>query len=339
MGSPQRLGEGARRSQGSCVEEVRGVGWGGSCQKPRWAAPRRARGDTAAVLTPIWKQGPEPCQRPGSCEDPAPGSGLPREGAAEGLGGRGSTQHPGALPLSRAARRGPHGSRGRDRAAAGGAAGAARAPRQTHPEDGGHRLLLRGECRDGGLGAHGTDSGTQPLTRLPQGPVVGGWYKVLDRLVPGATKAVAVKKMVLDQVSASPAGTRAAGLRRDGASACPGLPPCCRSPSSVQRTPGRGSSAQLQSLGSLLYPFPCGCPELPCPHPEPGTGGWAVLSPASLLCPALGRGPGGPGPASPWGWHQHWQGPRLALEPPLAWLWVPPEAWCLIPSFMAQCRG
>ncbi|NXY00503.1 MPV17 protein, partial [Centropus bengalensis] len=31
------------------------------------------------------------------------------------------------------------------------------------------------------------------------GPVVGGWYRVLDRLIPGTTKAVAVKKMVLDQ--------------------------------------------------------------------------------------------------------------------------------------------
>ncbi|KAM9383515.1 mitochondrial inner membrane protein Mpv17 isoform 2-T2 [Phaethornis superciliosus] len=31
------------------------------------------------------------------------------------------------------------------------------------------------------------------------GPVVGGWYRVLDWLVPGATKVVAVKKMVLDQ--------------------------------------------------------------------------------------------------------------------------------------------
>ncbi|KAM6326865.1 mitochondrial inner membrane protein Mpv17 isoform 1-T1 [Alca torda] len=31
------------------------------------------------------------------------------------------------------------------------------------------------------------------------GPVVGGWYKILDQLVPGATKVVAVKKMVLDQ--------------------------------------------------------------------------------------------------------------------------------------------
>ncbi|XP_053918734.1 protein Mpv17 isoform X6 [Cuculus canorus] len=31
------------------------------------------------------------------------------------------------------------------------------------------------------------------------GPVVGGWYRVLDRLVPGNTKVVAVKKMMLDQ--------------------------------------------------------------------------------------------------------------------------------------------
>ncbi|XP_064506909.1 protein Mpv17 isoform X3 [Pseudopipra pipra] len=31
------------------------------------------------------------------------------------------------------------------------------------------------------------------------GPVVGSWYRILDRLVPGNTKVVAVKKMVLDQ--------------------------------------------------------------------------------------------------------------------------------------------
>nr|XP_034370446.1 protein Mpv17 isoform X3 [Arvicanthis niloticus] len=31
------------------------------------------------------------------------------------------------------------------------------------------------------------------------GPVVGGWYKVLDHLIPGTTKVDAVKKMLLDQ--------------------------------------------------------------------------------------------------------------------------------------------
>nr|XP_032810570.1 protein Mpv17 isoform X3 [Petromyzon marinus] len=31
------------------------------------------------------------------------------------------------------------------------------------------------------------------------GPVIGGWYRVLDRLVPGTTKTVALKKMALDQ--------------------------------------------------------------------------------------------------------------------------------------------
>ncbi|NXX77073.1 MPV17 protein, partial [Urocolius indicus] len=36
------------------------------------------------------------------------------------------------------------------------------------------------------------------------GPVVGGWYKILDRLVPGTTKVVAVKKMVLDQGAFAP---------------------------------------------------------------------------------------------------------------------------------------
>lgn len=34
-----------------------------------------------------------------------------------------------------------------------------------------------------------------------QGPVVGGWYRVLDRLIPGTTKVDALKKMMLDQVS------------------------------------------------------------------------------------------------------------------------------------------
>ncbi|XP_010369536.1 protein Mpv17 isoform X4 [Rhinopithecus roxellana] len=31
------------------------------------------------------------------------------------------------------------------------------------------------------------------------GPVVGGWYKVLDRFIPGTTKVDALKKMILDQ--------------------------------------------------------------------------------------------------------------------------------------------
>ncbi|XP_047638370.1 protein Mpv17 isoform X4 [Phacochoerus africanus] len=36
------------------------------------------------------------------------------------------------------------------------------------------------------------------------GPVVGGWYKVLDRLIPGATKVDALKKMLLDQGGFAP---------------------------------------------------------------------------------------------------------------------------------------
>ncbi|KAG8534639.1 hypothetical protein GDO81_018951 [Engystomops pustulosus] len=39
---------------------------------------------------------------------------------------------------------------------------------------------------------------------LPQGPVVGGWYKVLDRLIPGSSKSIAVKKMLLDQGGFAP---------------------------------------------------------------------------------------------------------------------------------------
>ncbi|XP_041885375.1 protein Mpv17 isoform X2 [Corvus kubaryi] len=46
------------------------------------------------------------------------------------------------------------------------------------------------------------DQGGQVLLLTPwllQGPVVGNWYRILDRLIPGNTKVVAVKKMVLDQ--------------------------------------------------------------------------------------------------------------------------------------------
>lgn len=33
-----------------------------------------------------------------------------------------------------------------------------------------------------------------------QGPVIGSWYKVLDKLVVGGTKSAAMKKMLVDQV-------------------------------------------------------------------------------------------------------------------------------------------
>ncbi|EMP37916.1 Protein Mpv17 [Chelonia mydas] len=36
------------------------------------------------------------------------------------------------------------------------------------------------------------------------GPVVGGWYQLLDRLIPGNTRMVALKKMVLDQGGFAP---------------------------------------------------------------------------------------------------------------------------------------
>nr|KAF6448022.1 mitochondrial inner membrane protein MPV17 [Rousettus aegyptiacus] len=36
------------------------------------------------------------------------------------------------------------------------------------------------------------------------GPVVGGWYRVLDRLIPGTTKVDALKKMMLDQGAFAP---------------------------------------------------------------------------------------------------------------------------------------
>ncbi|KAE8605827.1 hypothetical protein XENTR_v10015330 [Xenopus tropicalis] len=42
------------------------------------------------------------------------------------------------------------------------------------------------------------------LACAPQGPVVGGWYKILDRIVPGSSKTVALKKMLLDQGAFAP---------------------------------------------------------------------------------------------------------------------------------------
>uniref|UniRef100_A0A8C3IC22 Mitochondrial inner membrane protein Mpv17 n=1 Tax=Chrysemys picta bellii TaxID=8478 RepID=A0A8C3IC22_CHRPI len=39
---------------------------------------------------------------------------------------------------------------------------------------------------------------------LCHGPVVGGWYQLLDRLIPGNTRMVALKKMALDQVGFAP---------------------------------------------------------------------------------------------------------------------------------------
>uniref|UniRef100_A0A8P0TQ36 Mitochondrial inner membrane protein Mpv17 n=1 Tax=Canis lupus familiaris TaxID=9615 RepID=A0A8P0TQ36_CANLF len=40
------------------------------------------------------------------------------------------------------------------------------------------------------------------------GPVVGGWYRVLDRLIPGTAKADALKKMLLDQGGLCPMFSR-----------------------------------------------------------------------------------------------------------------------------------
>ncbi|NXK68781.1 MPV17 protein, partial [Sylvietta virens] len=36
------------------------------------------------------------------------------------------------------------------------------------------------------------------------GPVVGSWYRILDWLIPGNTKVVAVKKVILDQGAFAP---------------------------------------------------------------------------------------------------------------------------------------
>lgn len=43
-----------------------------------------------------------------------------------------------------------------------------------------------------------------------KGPVIGSWYKVLDRLVVGGGKSAAMKKMLLDQVREAPQPAAAA---------------------------------------------------------------------------------------------------------------------------------
>lgn len=44
-----------------------------------------------------------------------------------------------------------------------------------------------------------------------KGPVIGSWYKVLDRLVVGGSKSAAMKKMLLDQVREAPESPAAGG--------------------------------------------------------------------------------------------------------------------------------
>ncbi|KAI1241376.1 Protein Mpv17 [Lamprotornis superbus] len=46
-----------------------------------------------------------------------------------------------------------------------------------------------------------SEADAAPHPRLLQGPVVGSWYRILDWLIPGNTKVVAVKKVILDQVA------------------------------------------------------------------------------------------------------------------------------------------
>ncbi|XP_053087803.1 protein Mpv17 isoform X2 [Pangasianodon hypophthalmus] len=40
---------------------------------------------------------------------------------------------------------------------------------------------------------------TDVKNALEKGPVIGGWYRVLDRFIIGATKSTALKKMLIDQ--------------------------------------------------------------------------------------------------------------------------------------------
>ncbi|XP_071892804.1 mitochondrial inner membrane protein Mpv17 isoform X1 [Anas platyrhynchos] len=223
----------------------------------------------------------------------------PREGALGGLGG--STQHPGALPLSRAARRGPDGSRGRDRAAAGGAAGAAPAPRQTHPEDDGHRLLLRGPR--GGRVVQGAGparpGGHEGCGCEEDGPGPGWVCTVLPRLLPrhhgGRERSVCGGKLVQD-----PAGLR-------GRSAHQLLRKCCHEVKATAEPPCpgcRAGSAHQQDRAGLLrvpsgHPVPClgaalgsdlapgaGCQLLLRP-PEPQAGGCPVRGHRLELLPVL----------------------------------------------------
>uniref|UniRef100_A0A8C6ZKU5 Mitochondrial inner membrane protein Mpv17 n=1 Tax=Nothoprocta perdicaria TaxID=30464 RepID=A0A8C6ZKU5_NOTPE len=114
--------------------------------------------------------------------------------------------HP-ASPLTPRPRVPCPGAAGGVRQPGGGAARHGRALRDPHPE-GALRVARRLQGRergDGGghrgvtvgvtLGCHGSRG---------RGPVLGTWYQLLDRLVPGATKAAALKKMLLDQGGFAP---------------------------------------------------------------------------------------------------------------------------------------
>ncbi|NXA44066.1 MPV17 protein, partial [Eudromia elegans] len=68
------------------------------------------------------------------------------------------------------------------------------------------RMAAIGVCFVVSAARHWGRTGTRssPQRPLPQGPVLGTWYRLLDRLVPGATKAAALKKMLLDQGGFAP---------------------------------------------------------------------------------------------------------------------------------------
>ncbi|XP_073480861.1 mitochondrial inner membrane protein Mpv17 isoform X1 [Aquarana catesbeiana] len=84
--------------------------------------------------------------------------------------------------------------------AAGGAERSAGSQCGEDAEDDGGWTLLRGKNNTSWLNI----SLWTPSLPDIVGPVVGSWYNILDRLVPGSTKSVALKKMLLDQGGFAP---------------------------------------------------------------------------------------------------------------------------------------
>ncbi|XP_043836999.1 protein Mpv17 isoform X3 [Dromiciops gliroides] len=102
------------------------------------------------------------------------------------------------------------------------------------------------------------------------GPVIGGWYRVLDRLIPGNTKMDALKKMAVDQ-------SRTTGPDCNGITLMPSSPTTisgllCSWPTSTLFPLPTGwlLSSVLLLPGTPTYPGSHIGPEYSSPHaPEP----------------------------------------------------------------------
>uniref|UniRef100_A0A803VXG8 Mitochondrial inner membrane protein Mpv17 n=1 Tax=Ficedula albicollis TaxID=59894 RepID=A0A803VXG8_FICAL len=192
-GPGQQL-EGAALGQLSCVEGVRGVGWSRSCQRPSRAAPHRGhRSETGPGAVPAASCGEglgQPGQWGARSAHPGCWGGGHRQSCSAGRGSQGAVLG-----------RGP---------SSGQVTQGSRLPEWV--------VLVTGALMGAGdviaqqlveqRGLHGHQC---PRTLKMMGigfcfvgPVVGSWYRILDWLIPGNTKIVAVKKVILDQGGFAP---------------------------------------------------------------------------------------------------------------------------------------